>query len=467
MKKGKFLGIALLLIGLTAYKRAEGKEIDGVRVNNISIMRSADSVRIGFDILVAIGQVKKSQRLVLQPVLYSTKGAVRLKKMYVDGTLRRAMEWRKRVYGTPYGCEKYDSADVMITSGVVATVKEIVKLHEGMDTISFRIDRASFDCDEKYALSAIPVVKDVSVSMMMKQREQVVTELVKGEMPAIKAVRSAKEVDQKEAFVSPIGSYEQAVNNITKTKESTALAVSFRVGVARIEEDYLNNKPVLSSFLDAVKTINGDQGATVKKVVVVGYASPDGLASQNEFVARKRAESLRDFLMERTGLPSEMFTLINGGEDWGGLRKMVAESDMQEKKEVLRIIDEVPVLEGRESLLMELNKGETYRTLKRNMFPKLRNAGYLMAFYENMDDVAGDMVDKAISLIKRERYSEALAILQDQAKDTRAFYPIGVCLLRMGDMEGAMMYLQKAAEHDKGNRKEAQHLVNRLKSVVP
>lgn len=457
----------LLLVVIVVAIKVQGKEVEGLRISNISIIRNADSVRVGFDLLIPQGLVKSNHRLVLQPVIYGSKGAVRLKKMYVDGALRRAMEWRKRVYGTPYGCEKYDSADVMLTSGVVATVKELVKLHEGMDTISFRIDRASFECDEKEALSTISVLKDVSVITLMKQREAVVTELVKGEMPEIKTVRSAAEVDKKEAFVSPIGSYEQAVNNITKTKESTALAVSFRLGVARIEEDYLNNRAVLNSFLDAIKAINGDQGATVKKVVVVGYASPDGLASQNEFVARKRAESLRDFLMERTGLSSEMFTLINGGEDWSGLRKMVAESDMPERKEVLRIIDEVPVLEGRESLLMELNKGETYRTLKHAMFPKLRNAGYLMAFYENKDDVAGDMVEKAIKLIKREKYSEALALLQDEAKDARAFYPIGVCLLRMGDMEGAMMYLQKAADHDKGNRKEAQHLINRLRSVLP
>ena len=54
---------------------------------------------------------------------------------------------------------------------------------------------------------------------------------------------------------------------------------------------------------------------------------------------------------------------------------------MSDKEDILRIIDDVPILKGREVRLMKLNQGIPYRYMKEHFFPKLRRAGYIKVYY--------------------------------------------------------------------------------------
>lgn len=452
--------ILCLLITFFSFAKSD------IRFSNVKIIKYGDSLRVSFNISLPNNEIATNEKLVLQPVLYSYKGSERLRKLFLNGRVRNAIEWRKDNYKLPMPCEASDTSGQRLYPNIEGLFKQTIVMKEWMDTISLKFDCIVDRCDRYFYRDPIFVVRDVPININPVRKAQLIKELVHSEIPQIKTVRSALEIDIKETFVKPTSAFDETIKSIDVTKETSALAINFRVGVARVEEEYENNKEIIGRLLNALNAIKGDKGAKLTKLVVVGYASPDGLASKNEFVAQRRAEVLRDYLIEKADLPFEDFTIINGGEDWGGLRKMVTESDMLEKEEVLRIIDDVPVYGGREKELMDLNRGETYRMLKRAMFPKLRNAGYLLAFYDTQPDIAGQAIDVAIGLIHNERYSEALELLKHHSEDSRVAYPLGVCYLRIGDLDSATRYLKKATEKGNTYRFEAAVLLQRIGSTM-
>jgi hypothetical protein len=76
-----------------------------------------------------------------------------------------------------------------------------------------------------------------------------------------------------------------------------------------------------------------------------------------------------------------MILARSGGEDWVGLRKLVVESDMVGKDQVLNIIDNVPA-DQRKDRIKALNGGRTYRSILDVLYPQLRSACYIDVWYD-------------------------------------------------------------------------------------
>lgn len=154
----------------------------------------------------------------------------------------------------------------------------------------------------------------------------------------------------------------------------------------------------------------------VVRVVIVGSASPEGTLAFNDRLAWNRAVALKDFLLRNTAFPADSMTLFNGSEDWRGLRRMVAASDLYEREEILRIIDNVPVKKGRELELMKLSGGRPYLYMLEHMFPELRNAAFIKVYYENLPDPAAEALATGAALVSQGRYAEALTVLRGAAE---------------------------------------------------
>jgi len=92
----------------------------------------------------------------------------------------------------------------------------------------------------------------------------------------------------------------------------------------------------------------------------------------NEGLALGRARAFREYLIRQFGLSAHLFRVSGVAEDWDGLRELVEESRMYQKEEILRIIDQTGIFEGRELKLMLLENGYPYREMLRLMFPELR-----------------------------------------------------------------------------------------------
>lgn len=164
----------------------------------------------------------------------------------------------------------------------------------------------------------------------------------------------------------------------------TSMMITFKQGSSDINPWLENNAQVLEELAAVLSSIQVSDDSRIIKIEVAGYASPEGLLYDNERIAARRATVLGQYLTSRLGIPLKKIAVKNGGEDWDGLRRLIEASNFQWKQQALDIIDQIPVKQGREKKLMDLERGDPYRYMYRHFFPQLRNAAYIKVYYEEI-----------------------------------------------------------------------------------
>ena len=104
-----------------------------------------------------------------------------------------------------------------------------------------------------------------------------------------------------------------------------------------------NNEITFEHILAAVDKIHSNPNYKIEKIQVSGYASPEGSPEFNTWLGENRAKALIDYIIEHRpdyGLTHETFEIVNGEENWIGLRKILVASNMDKKNDVIAIIDD-------------------------------------------------------------------------------------------------------------------------------
>lgn len=116
--------------------------------------------------------------------------------------------------------------------------------------------------------------------------------------------------------------------------------------------------------------------------------SPEGSFSHNKALAERRSNSFAQYLAQRYSLPTNQLQVSGYGEDWVKTREVIEASFIQDKDEILRIIDEVANPDARDAHLKRLSRGETYRIMLRDYYPQIRRTEYTVAYEVKAFDVA-------------------------------------------------------------------------------
>ncbi len=149
--------------------------------------------------------------------------------------------------------------------------------------------------------------------------------------------------------------------------------LDFAVGKTFVNPEFGRNAAELEKIRRMIDLVQDDKDLTIKRIVIVGYASPEGSLAMNERLSEGRAKALRDYLQSRyPAIPGSLYSIRFGGENWDDLVEAVQTSDMPDKQAVLDIIDRYSIIGGREAKLMALKGGTPWRYMLREMFPSLR-----------------------------------------------------------------------------------------------
>lgn len=144
--------------------------------------------------------------------------------------------------------------------------------------------------------------------------------------------------------ITPSMAYVQPVVEPVKRREIISEAfLDFVVNKTDIRPDYMNNPQELKKVTDLVAGIKDDPDVTVRAINVIGYASPEGLLSNNQRLSEGRAKALTDYLASQFDYPRSLYQVAFGGENWDGLKECVEASQMPYRKEVLEFIGSFPV----------------------------------------------------------------------------------------------------------------------------
>ncbi|MCD7817357.1 MAG: DUF3868 domain-containing protein [Bacteroides sp.] len=172
--------------------------------------------------------------------------------------------------------------------------------------------------------------------------------------------------------------------------------LDFPVNKITIYPDYRKNPSELQKIRETIEGVRNDKYATITEVSIKGYASPEGSYSNNAYLAENRAKALLNYVRNLYNFKDARFTVDFEPEDWAGLERMVKESNLEGKEEILAIIhaDAPKDWDQREWKLKSVNGGADYRIILQDIYPALRHSGYAVKY-----TIRNFTVDEAKDLI--------------------------------------------------------------------
>jgi tetratricopeptide (TPR) repeat protein len=223
----------------------------------------------------------------------------------------------------------------------------------------------------------------------------------------------------------------------------------------------------ITGMKDFISMANVNERVNMKGIEVSAYASPDGEVDFNTKLSGNREGSAtrylqRDLQRSKIKVPEdkEFFKLMSTPEDWEGFKKLMEESDIQDKDLILRVLSMYsdPVVREREIR----NIAEAFEVIKEDILPKLRRSVFTVNVEkigwsdaeikqwvtDNMDTLELEELLYAASLYDDNKTKLALysKAWEKYPKCVRAANNVGVVKLHMGDAAGA----KKAFEAAKG-----------------
>lgn len=162
---------------------------------------------------------------------------------------------------------------------------------------------------------------------------------------------------------------------------SVTIRLNYPVNVYRVLPYFGDNAAELHR-IDSIlyRTVTDTTTYKILGTTITGYASPEDTYDHNKRLSERRANSMRDWLADHYGLDKATISTSGAGEDWDGLRTLIADSDMRYRDEVLDIIDNYDLWHGREKRLMDLHGGSAYKYMLTHLFPPLRRMELKMEY---------------------------------------------------------------------------------------
>ena len=166
--------------------------------------------------------------------------------------------------------------------------------------------------------------------------------------------------------------------------------IKYDLNSSQVRNSELKSASV-KEFQQALKDAIADERATVKNAEIVAYASPDGSAEHNEKLSEDRSGSAgKAWASVTKGITTDKPEVRSVGEDWEGFQKLVAESDLEDKDLILRVLSMYSDPAVRESEIK--NMSQVYTALKGEVLPELRRAR-LIANIEYKNYTSDELLD--------------------------------------------------------------------------
>lgn len=418
----KSLSFLLLLCSITTFA-AEGN----IRLSELIVTKRDINLHVSFYLTVPGNAVASKYQKQLRPHIFNEKGEAWLDPITINGNLKQKQEEQKAALNKTV----YNPVFLVKRGTIFAYVREM-PYEDWMGTnITLELGVTQHGCCDVDTLESIygGELTFLRVPTTIKRMQAIVSN-TKRQAERIPFLRP---VDAKDSTLADRGS-----------------PVRFRQGSAQLFRTYMSNDETLRTIDDALSILQSDNKALLSKITIMGFASPEGDPELNYRLSERRAKALRDEIKNlHPEIADDQFEIIPGGEDWQGLRNLVAQSEMRYRDEILDIIDNTPEGSVRELRLRRLRGGAPYRSLIDLVYPQLRDACYIRVWFEEKPDMEASIINQAIEDIERNLIDDALEQLLTVDYDQRSWNALGTCYLIKGEIAKARHYFVQAV--DAGN----------------
>ena len=280
---------------------------------------------------------------------------------------------------------------------------------------------------------------------------------------------------------------------VTRSIDGSAF-VTFVVNRTELRENYMNNRAELDKIISSIEYVRRDTDATITRVHIKGFASPEGPYDNNVRLAQGRTETLRRYVRDLYSFPDTTVTSSYEPEDWAGLRRYMTDSmqfDIRHRPEIIEIIDG-PLGFDNKNLAIQTRYPEDYRIILADIYPWLRHSDYTVRYtikvYTSLEEIKRvyaadpsrlrnvdfytlaqsypigskqycDVFEKAVAIypddpmlnlnaanieLERGEYDKAQSHLLKAGNSAIADYARGILAARRGDPRGALALFEKA-----------------------
>jgi len=240
------------------------------------------------------------------------------------------------------------------------------------------------------------------------------------------------------------------LRTIVERKASSFLKanITFKAGRSELDLKLDNNSSEIDSVRSMVRSLLNSEEFVLDSISLVAGCSPEGSYPANILLSKKRAETIRKFMLVELVDNDEISISAKAkGEDWDGLATAISQSTIDNRQEILDIIGGKFNPDRRETEIKTKYPKE-YHLLKTDYYPKLRAVDF--TFHIHRKGMVKDTIHttepdrryaEGISLMDKRKYAEALVILNEYNDWNTA-----ICLISLGYDQGAYSILLNEKE---------------------
>ncbi|QIK58567.1 DUF3868 domain-containing protein [Dysgonomonas sp. HDW5A] len=345
----------LLIYGYnTGYSQ---EKYDNISFEVKKFTQEGDSLRIDVDFNFSNLQLSSREQLVITPVIKNSDRELDLKPLLINGKIRHKVYLRQKAFGT---------LDDINKKGL----EVIKKSKQGNQIISYStavyLDEWMRKSDLYIQESSCP-----GCGKAISKNERLVAQ-----NPTLETIEplNQENIEPAVTFIIP------EADSIKKRYKQGSAYLTFEVGKSVINTSIADNAAELAIIHATLEELTSDKNVSIQDISIIGFASIEGTANFNKQLSEKRAKSLQTYIQQKYSLPYSLFDVSWVGEDWDGLVTLIQSGNMDKKQEVLAIINDTEILDGREKKLMQLDGGQPYRFMLNTYFPLLRRVNYVINY---------------------------------------------------------------------------------------
>lgn len=163
--------------------------------------------------------------------------------------------------------------------------------------------------------------------------------------------------------------------------DSLHAIVYFRSGSSSVSDlSCRDNAARLKALITGIRLVERTDSLFIRRIRIVSGASVEGNAGFNIKLSEQRALAVRAYLQERLPLSDTMFSIYSLDEDWNGLYRLVRDSYMPFRADVLAILNDIPengpgnrrATETYKQRLKALHNGGVWYYMLGHFMPELR-----------------------------------------------------------------------------------------------
>lgn len=264
-------------------------------------------------------------------------------------------------------------------------------------------------------------------------------------------------------LVNKSGKVDYKADNYQEIIKQTAEGqILYTINSSTVRSSQLKSNSI-KDFQAAIDEIKANERKEIVSTDIVAYASPDGGEELNAKLSDKRSTSAEKAFGTVTK-KHEVDAPVNVksiGQDWEGFKELVAQSDMEDKDLIIRVLSMYSDPAVREKEIK--NMSAVYKTLAKEILPELRRARFIanVEFTNYSNEELLNLIEENIDILDEEALLRAASVAQnndtkatvykkavEKYNSDRAQYNLAVVYLKSDKLSDAKAALAKVSEKD-------------------